>query len=83
MMAGAIQAKVWSSARFYVLRNNYLKGENMPRNKRESLIFTVMMCFVMVLTMSIYNISLHRGSLSFEIIKEAWLSCSLCFCYVL
>ena len=31
----------------------------MPRNKRESLIYTVLMCFTMVLWMSIYNVTLH------------------------
>ncbi len=34
----------------------------MPQNKRESLIYTVMMCFVMVLWMSIYNVSLQQGA---------------------
>ena len=29
----------------------------MPRNKRESLIYTVLMCFTMVLWMSIYNVT--------------------------
>lgn len=29
----------------------------MPQNKRESLIFTVMMCFFMVFFMSIYNVA--------------------------
>ena len=32
----------------------------MPHNKRESLIFTVMMCFTMVFVMSIYNVSFTR-----------------------
>ena len=35
---------------------------SMPQNKRESLIYTVMMCFVMVLWMSIYNVSLQQGA---------------------
>lgn len=30
----------------------------MPTNKRESLIYTFMMCFCMVLWMSIYNVSI-------------------------
>ena len=31
--------------------------EIMPQNKRESLIYTIMMCFVMVLWMSMYNVA--------------------------
>ncbi len=33
----------------------------MPQNKRESLIFTIIMCFTMVLWMSMYNVTLHMG----------------------
>ena len=33
----------------------------MPKHKRESLIYTVMMCFVMVLWMSVYNVTLHMN----------------------
>lgn len=36
----------------------------MPRNKRESLIYTVLMCFTMVLWMSIYNVTHHMGALN-------------------
>lgn len=45
----------------------------MPHNKRESFIFTIMMCFFMVLWMSVYNVSMHLGELSMESIQEAWL----------
>lgn len=45
----------------------------MPRNKRESLIYTVMMCFFMVLWMSIYNVAMHMGELSLDTIVEAWI----------
>lgn len=45
----------------------------MPQNKRESLIFTVMMCFFMVLWMSIYNTSINMGGISSESIREAWI----------
>ena len=31
----------------------------MPRNKRESFIYSVIMCFTMVLWMSMYNVTLH------------------------
>ena len=41
----------------------------MPMHKRESLIYTVMMCFTMVLWMSIYNVTLHMGTLNMETIK--------------
>ena len=33
----------------------------MPHNKRESFIYTVMMCFNMVLWMSVYNVSIQMG----------------------
>ncbi len=45
----------------------------MPRNKRESLIYTVLMCFTMVLWMSMYNVALHMGGVSFKSISEGWL----------
>lgn len=38
----------------------------MPQNKRESLIYTVLMCFVMVFWMSMYNVTLHMGGPSFD-----------------
>ncbi len=45
----------------------------MPQNKRESLIYTFIMCFMMVFWMSIYNVSLYMGGLSMESIKAGWL----------
>ena len=51
----------------------------MPRHKRESLIYTIMMCFCMVLWMSIYNVALHSGQLNGEILKEAWLGFPLAY----
>lgn len=45
----------------------------MPQNKRESLIYTVIMCFFMVIWMSVYNVSLSTGGISMESVKEAWL----------
>lgn len=45
----------------------------MPQNKRESLIYTIMMCFVMVLWMSIYNVSLHEGGLGIDSIRAGWI----------
>ena len=45
----------------------------MPINKRESLIFTFIMCFCMVLGMSIYNVARVQGALSGEVLAAAWL----------
>ena len=45
----------------------------MPTNKRESLIFTFIMCFCMVLWMSIYNVSLQHGGFSAQVLADAWL----------
>lgn len=45
----------------------------MPQNKRESLIYTVLMCFVMVLWMSIYNVALQYGTLNLEVVAAGWL----------
>ena len=42
----------------------------MPQNKRESLIYTVLMCFCMVLWMSMYNVTLHMGGFSMEVLRE-------------
>lgn len=45
----------------------------MPTNKRESLIFTVIMCFCMVLGMSLYNVArVHGWQLNLDIVAEAW-----------
>lgn len=54
----------------------------MPQNKRESLIYTVMMCFIMVLWMSVYNVVCNTG-LSAEAIKEAWLGFPLTYAVAL
>lgn len=41
----------------------------MPANKRESLIFTVIMCFCMVLGMSLYNVArVHGWQLNLDIV---------------
>lgn len=44
----------------------------MPTNKRESLIFTVIMCFCMVLWMSIYNVARMYGHVGMDVIVDAW-----------
>lgn len=55
----------------------------MPKNQRESLIFTVPMCFIMVLWMSNYNVALFMGGVSIASVKEAWLGLPLAFCYAI
>lgn len=42
----------------------------MPQNQRESLLYTVMMCFVMVLWMSVYNVALQYGTLNLEVLEK-------------
>lgn len=44
----------------------------MPQNKRESLIYTSMMCFLMVCWMSMYNVTLHMGHFGMDTISESW-----------
>jgi hypothetical protein len=51
----------------------------MPQNKRESLIYTVMMCFLMVLWMSMYNVTLHMGHFGLDVIKEGWVGFPIAF----
>ena len=55
----------------------------MPMHKRESLIYTIMMCFTMVLWMSIYNVTLHMGTLNMETIKEAWLGFPIAYIFAM
>ena len=46
----------------------------MPKNERESLIFTVIMCFCMVLWMSVYNVMrVHGWTFDLGILAQAWL----------
>ena len=45
----------------------------MPQNQRESLLYTVMMCFVMVLWMSVYNVALQYGTLNLEVLEKGWI----------
>lgn len=45
----------------------------MPTNKRESLIFTIIMCFCMVIWMSIYNVArMHGWQFNLDVVAEAW-----------
>lgn len=55
----------------------------MPQNKRESLIYTVMMCFIMVLWMSIYNVSLHTGGFDQVSIQAAWLGFPIAYVFAM
>ncbi len=55
----------------------------MPTNKRESLIFTIIMCFCMVLWMSIYNVALQHGGFSFEVIANAWLGFPVAYVFAM
>ena len=55
----------------------------MPQNKRESLIFTVMMCFFMVFFMSIYNVACHHGALNLEIVKDACIGFPIAYCFAM
>ncbi len=50
----------------------------MPINKRESMIFTVLMCAFMVFFMSVYNVARIHG-LNSELMKMAWLGFPLAF----
>ena len=50
----------------------------MPMHKRESLIYTVLMCFTMVLWMSMYNVALHMGTLNMEVIRLAGIPAGIC-----
>lgn len=51
----------------------------MPQNKRESLIYTVMMCFCMIVWMSIYNVAIQYNEFSLEIIKKAWVGVPIAY----
>ncbi|MDO4265323.1 MAG: DUF2798 domain-containing protein [Eubacteriales bacterium] len=55
----------------------------MPKNKRESLIYTIMMCFTMVLWMSMYNVALHMGALNMESIKEGWIGFPIAYVFAM
>lgn len=58
----------------------------MPKTKFQSIIFTVLMVFVMVYCMTIYTISLKLGALSYPIfllaLKEMWLEYIIVFCLI-
>ena len=47
------------------------------------MIYTVMMCFVMVLWMSVYNVTLHMGQFGVETLKEAWLGFPVAYIFAM
>lgn len=53
----------------------------MPQNKRESLIFTIIMCFVMVLWMSFYNVALQQGRFGPETLAAGWLGFPIAYLF--
>jgi len=55
----------------------------MPTNKRESLIYTIMMCFLMVLWMSMYNVTVHSGGFNLETVVNAWIGFPLAYIYAI
>lgn len=55
----------------------------MPQNKRESFIYTIMMCFIMVFWMSMYNVALHMGGVSIEALKEGWLGFPIAYIFAM
>lgn len=58
----------------------------MPKTKFQSVIFTLMMVFFMVFSMTVYTISLKMGGLSYVslalAIKEMWLEYVIVFCLI-
>ena len=55
----------------------------MPTNKRESLIYTVMMCFTMVLWMSMYNVALLQGGVGLSVLRDAWLGFPIAYVFAM
>ena len=55
----------------------------MPINKRESLLFTFIMCFCMVLWMSIYNVALQHGVINGEVVAAAWLGFPVAYIFAM
>ncbi|GAA0070991.1 DUF2798 domain-containing protein [Clostridium sardiniense] len=51
----------------------------MPTTKKESLVFTIIMCAFMVLCMSIYNVSIYSGGFSKDVIIESLIGFPLTF----
>jgi hypothetical protein len=60
-----------------------MEEKNMPQNKRESLIYTIMMCFTMVLWMSMYNVTLHMGHFGIDVIREGWIGFPIAYIFAM
>lgn len=58
---------------------NKMEVDTMPQNKREDLIFSVLMVFIMAIWMCTYNIAIVYGGLSLEVLQEAWLAFPLAY----
>lgn len=50
----------------------------MPKNRKESLLYTMMMCAFMVFWMSVYNVALYQG-LNSEALQAAWIGFPLAY----
>lgn len=55
----------------------------MPQNKRESLIYTVMMCFFMVFWMSIYNVAFQYGAFNLKIVVTGWIGFPIAYLFAM
>lgn len=55
----------------------------MPQNKWESLIYTVMMCFFMVLWMSIYNVAFQYGAFNLDIVVTGWIGFPIAYLFAM
>ena len=55
----------------------------MPQNKRETLIYTVMLCFVMVPSMSIYNVSQQYGGFGLDAVAAGWLGFPIAYLFAM
>ena len=49
----------------------------------QKFIYTVLMCFTMVLWMSIYNVTLHMGALNLTTIREAWIGFPIAYVFAM
>lgn len=58
----------------------------MPKTKFQSIIFTILMVFIMVYCMTVYTISIKFGALSYQVfylaIKEMWVEYLVVFCLI-
>ena len=59
------------------------KEKNNAAEQKRSLIYTVMMCFLMVLWMSMYNVAIHNGSLGLDTVREGWLGFPIAYIYAM